>query len=532
MNDLAQTIRAAQEGDTTAFASLVRRFHHFAHDRAYAWLGDHHRAEEVVQEAFLEAALKLHQLQAPAAFSAWFKRILVKQCDRVTRVKSLPSVELSAAAHLADDTAPAGDRIARDRRSSLLHVALTVLTPDQRELIHAVYWDSEPQQDLARRLGLPLTTVKKRLYTARQRLAQFLHQTDEFADAPDPAGAFPREVQLFMAAWHGHAHRVAALLDESPELLDAANDEGLSLLLFAAHAAHYGGNSRVTDLLLSRGARPGRFEKAALGFGDAADRGPEVDTPGPWRRTALHWAACGGHGALVRRLLLLGADPNRPDQWGCTPVHLAADFGHGDVLTALLAASGDPRRVMNNGKNLMHLAARHGNLDLLRIAHRAGLSFDLFAAASLGDLALASRLIRRDPAQVNARLRIGASPLHIAAEHGHAELAEYLLSRGARLDPISAIALDREDALLDLLARQPKTVDRRAGSFGFTPLHAASVRGREGLVRLLIHQGAEINRPDRLFRKTPMHEALFFGRENAARLLRVHGGELRAGSGN
>lgn len=53
MNELEQTIRAAQQGDTAAFTTLVGRFSHFAHDRAYAWLGDHHRAEEVVQEAFL-----------------------------------------------------------------------------------------------------------------------------------------------------------------------------------------------------------------------------------------------------------------------------------------------------------------------------------------------------------------------------------------------------------------------------------------------------------------------------------------------
>jgi len=532
MNDLEQIIRAAQQGDTLAFATLMDRFGHFAHDRAYRWLGDHHRAEEVVQEAFLEAALKLHQLQAPQAFASWFKRILVKQCDRVTRLKSLPSVELSEAANAADGSPTALDRVAAERRNTLINLALTVLTPEQRELVHAVYWENEPQKELADRLSLPLTTVKKRLYTARQRMADFLHQTGDFAVAEDTAEAFPNDVQLFMAAWHGHAHQVATLLDETPALLQSANDEGMSLLLFAAHAAHYSGNHRVTELLLNYGARPGTFESAALGHPLPARLLHSINATGPWRRTALHWAACGGHGVRVRELLLRGADPNLPDQWGCTPVHLAADFGHGDVLTSLLAASGDPRRVMNNGKNLMHLAAQHRDRDLLRIAHRAGLPLDLFAAASLGDLHLASRLLRENHEQINARLTIGASPLNIAAEHGHVEMAEYLLTRGARLDPISAIALDRDDALLELLAQQPKTIDRRAGSFGFTPLHAASVRGRDGLVRLLLHQGAEVNRPDRMFRKTAMHEALFFGRVSAARLLRVHGGQLQAGKGN
>ena len=105
-------------------------------------------------------------------------------------------------------------------------------------------------------------------------------------------------------------------------------------------------------------------------------------------------------------------------------------------------------------------------------------------------------------------------------------MTEYLLSRGAPLDPISAIALDNEEALFELLERQPASVDRHAGSFGFTPLHAASVRGRNDLVQHLLYQGADVNRSDRMFQKTPMEEALFFGKESAARLLHRHGGRL------
>lgn len=528
MNDLEQIVRAAQQGDTQAFTTLVSRFERFALDRAHAWVNDRHRAEEIVQEAFLEAALKLHQLQTPVAFVSWFQRIVIKQCDRVTRLKSHSTVELSAAAGAADDSPLAPTRLAEDGRNTLVALALTALTPDQRDLIHAVYWENEPQKDLAERLGLPLTTIKKRLYTARQKMAAFLGQTLEPEDAEasaSPTEAFPREVQLFMAAWHGHASRVATLLDEAPDLAESVNDEGLSLLLFAAHAVHYSGNDRVVRLLLSRGVRPGRFERAALGIPSSPLNGT-VDFTGPWRRTALHWAVCGGHLKLARELVLRGADPNRADQWGCTPVHLAADFGHADVLAWLLRCGGNPHAVMNNGKGLMHLAAGHPGRGLIGIAREAGLRLDLFAAASLGDLDLAHRLLRRNPDSVNERLTIGASPLNIAAERGHEEMAELLMTRGARLDPISAIALGRDGDLLDMLAQQPNAIDKHAGSFGFTPLHAASVRGEDGLVRLLLHQGAEVNRCDRMFRKTPLHEALFFGRESAARLLHRHGGRM------
>ena len=155
-----------------------------------------------------------------------------------------------------------------------------------------------------------------------------------------------------------------------------------------------------------------------------------------------------------------------------------------------------------------------------------GFRLDIFTAAALGHVGLADKLLHSNAKVIAQKLRIGATPLQIAAERGHTALCNYLLERGAPLDPISAIALNKEADLFELLEQQPKAIDRNAGSFGFTPLHAASVRGREDLVQRLLLQGADVNRNDRMFRKTPMEEALFFGKESAARLLFRHGGRV------
>ncbi len=528
MENLAQIVQSAQAGDTDAFNTLVDRFGGFAHERAFTWLGDHHRAEEVVQEAFLEAALKLHQLKSPEAFSTWFKRIVVKQCDRVTRRKSLPTVELTHGTEVSDGAASPSAILDSQVPQTVVQRGLKQLSPAQRNLLHAVYWENTPQKEIAATLGVPLTTVKKRVYDARQKLAQDVGQAHELVEQ-DPGSAFSDETQLFMAAWHGHRGKVQALLAAQPAMLNARNSEGLSLLLFAAHAAHYSQRDEISSWLLSAGAETGFFSAAALGLQRdvlRALRTNTVDNVGPWRRTALHWATCGGHIKLATALLDHGADPNRVDHWGCTSVHLAVDFGQADVLNLLLSRGGDPKRVMGNGKNLLHLAACQGNRDMVDRVRHAGLRLDIFTAAALGHVGLADRLLNEDESQLSRTLRIGATPLQIAAERGHQTMTEFLLSRGATLDPISAIALDDEAALFELLERQPASVDRHAGSFGFTPLHAASVRGRNDLVQHLLRQGADINRSDRMFQKTPMEEALFFGKESAARLLHRHGGRL------
>ncbi len=530
MSQLSQIVLNAQNGDTNAFNALVARFGGAAHERAFSWLGDHHRAEEVVQEAFLEAALKIHQLQSPLAFSSWFKRILVKQCDRVTRKKSLPTVELFHGTDVANSQETPATLLDAKVSQGQLQQALQKLTTAQRALIHAAYWENTPQREIAKNLGVPLTTVKKRLYGARQKLAQLvtaLQTPDETSTAEHTA--FSTETQIFMAAWHGQRSKVHALLNAQPELLQARNSEGLSLLLFAAHAAHYSRQDEITTALLNAGALPDYFAAAALGHTNTVLRAllaTAVDTVGPWQRTALHWAICGGHATLVSALLDRGADPNCTDHWGCTAVHLAVDFGHEALFGLLLARGGDPRRIMNNGKNLLHLAACNGDNGLIDRVRHAGLPLDIFTAAALGHVGLADTLLCRDPSVIGQKLRIGATPLQIAAERGHTTMAQYLLERGATLDPISAIALNDETALFELLERQPRAIDRNAGSFGFTPLHAASVRGRDDLVQQLLFHGADVNRSDRMFRKTPMEEALFFGKESAARLLFRHGGRL------
>src|SRR5215510_14090549 len=97
MDELTALITRARNGDGDAFGSIVRRFQDMAVGYSYSHLKDFQSAEDAAQEAFLEAYLKLDRLREPAAFPGWFRRIVYKQCDRITR-KPRPeftSVELA-----------------------------------------------------------------------------------------------------------------------------------------------------------------------------------------------------------------------------------------------------------------------------------------------------------------------------------------------------------------------------------------------------------------------------------------------------
>ncbi|MDQ3919834.1 MAG: hypothetical protein M3348_15305 [Acidobacteriota bacterium] len=85
MDSLESLIMRARGGDADAYAAVVWRFQDMAVGYGYALLRDFQLAEGAAQEAFLEAYRSLSALREPAAFPGWFRRIVFKHCDGLTR---------------------------------------------------------------------------------------------------------------------------------------------------------------------------------------------------------------------------------------------------------------------------------------------------------------------------------------------------------------------------------------------------------------------------------------------------------------
>ncbi|MEP7294049.1 MAG: RNA polymerase sigma factor, partial [Chloroflexota bacterium] len=137
---------------------------------AYQALGDKHLAQDVAQEAFLTAYQKLDQLREPAAFPAWLKRIVLTHAHRITRRKSpylLPLEDEDTPQH-ADPAASAEARELEEQVSQ----AVRSLPEHERVVTELFYITGYSQQEIAERLAVPLTTVKKRLQYAREHLRE------------------------------------------------------------------------------------------------------------------------------------------------------------------------------------------------------------------------------------------------------------------------------------------------------------------------------------------------------------------------
>ena len=68
-------VRKAKEGDTVAFAVMIRRYQNLVYATAFQILKDAALAEDVAQEAFVTAFRSLHDLRTESSFPPWLRKI-------------------------------------------------------------------------------------------------------------------------------------------------------------------------------------------------------------------------------------------------------------------------------------------------------------------------------------------------------------------------------------------------------------------------------------------------------------------------
>jgi RNA polymerase sigma factor (sigma-70 family) len=171
MNELAELAAAAQTGDAEAYAALIQRCRPMAHRIAYRCLKDYHLAQDLVQEAAIEAFICLPRLKEPAAFPGWFRQIVFRQCTRVLRQTGSPCTSLDGVSlSLVAESSSPEELAVRDETWTCVLRAVAELPAHERLVIVLFYGRQHSYGEVSAYLKIPITTIKKRLHSARQRL--------------------------------------------------------------------------------------------------------------------------------------------------------------------------------------------------------------------------------------------------------------------------------------------------------------------------------------------------------------------------
>jgi len=175
---LKSLVVRAQLGDMGAFAEVVRRFQRMAWGYAYARLGDAHAAEDVAQEAFLDAYLHLGQLRTPAAFPSWFRTVLRKHSDRMARTRASGEKEYIDDEHSCDGRLLPHTVAERNDEAAEVRRLIGSLPEGQRIAATLHYMDDCSPLEIAEFLNVGPATVRKRLIDARRSLSRLFPKED------------------------------------------------------------------------------------------------------------------------------------------------------------------------------------------------------------------------------------------------------------------------------------------------------------------------------------------------------------------
>ncbi|XP_029399994.1 ankyrin repeat and death domain-containing protein 1B [Mus pahari] len=199
-------------------------------------------------------------------------------------------------------------------------------------------------------------------------------------------------------------------------------------------------------------------------------------------RTALHFAVGRNSLSAVDFLLSHKARVDVADKHGLTVIHLAAWSGSFEIMLMLVKAGADQRAKSQEGMNALHFAAQNNNLHIVDYL--------------IHDLHL------QDLNQPNER---GRKPFLLAAERGHVEMIEKLISLNLHTSEkdkdgntaLHLAAMHGHSPAVQVLLTQWSEVNE-SNENGETPFLLAVVGGHEECSRVLLAGGSDVNIPNKL----------------------------------
>ena len=211
----AELVAQAQAGDVEAFDALVARYQDAVCGLAFAMVGNFDDAQEIAQEAFIQAWRDLGDLRNARRFPAWLSRIAQNRCRdflrrtgrRATAVEA-PTGGLPVPA-AAD---PAREAVRGEIRQRVLD-AIRRLSAPNRLATTLFYIDGYSIGEVADFLGTPVGTVKRRLHESRKRLkrsmmAMMRESLDAEKPGPELRARVAAELQSRKARWDEMLRRV------------------------------------------------------------------------------------------------------------------------------------------------------------------------------------------------------------------------------------------------------------------------------------------------------------------------------------
>ena len=173
-----QWVQAAVGGDKGAFGKLVERYQDRVFNTLVRLLGNRDDARDIVQDAFVQAFVKLDSFRGDAKFYTWLYRIAMNLALSHRR-RRRPTASLDAAKENIGEEPEsqqptAAQELIERERAEQLQQALLQLNDGHRQILVLRELEGFSYEAISEILELPVGTVRSRLFRARLQLKEQL----------------------------------------------------------------------------------------------------------------------------------------------------------------------------------------------------------------------------------------------------------------------------------------------------------------------------------------------------------------------
>jgi RNA polymerase sigma-70 factor, ECF subfamily len=174
------------KGDTAAFGVLVTRYQNRLYNTIFRLVDNSEDAQDVVQEAFLNAYQSLDSFKGDSLFFTWLYRIAVNTAISYKR-KQRVMARIDAGRNGEPGIEPLdpselnrpGFGLEQEEQGHRVQRALARLSPEHRAVLVMKDMEGQKYETLAEVLQVPIGTVRSRLHRARLELRELLEKSEE-----------------------------------------------------------------------------------------------------------------------------------------------------------------------------------------------------------------------------------------------------------------------------------------------------------------------------------------------------------------
>lgn len=173
-----QLVQAALDGQQQAYGELVSRYQDRLFNALLRVLGSRDDARDVVQDALIQAFVKLESFRGDARFYTWLYRIAMNLAlshrRRRRPVVSVEEAKDNVGVEPADPQQRPDQDLMQQERAAIVQQALDQLNTEHRQILVLREMEGCSYDNIAEILNLPVGTVRSRLFRARMQLKEQL----------------------------------------------------------------------------------------------------------------------------------------------------------------------------------------------------------------------------------------------------------------------------------------------------------------------------------------------------------------------